>query len=74
MRSTPPEPAPETICRSPDSVALATFQPVADRADALLVGYDRAVEEHLVEVDLTADVPQRPDLDARLGADRAGSR
>ena len=27
MRSTPPDPEPETICRSPDSVALATRQP-----------------------------------------------
>ena len=27
MRSTPPDPAPDTICRSPESVALATFQP-----------------------------------------------
>ena len=27
MRSTPPEPAPDTIWRSPDSVAFATFQP-----------------------------------------------
>ena len=41
MRSTPPEPAPDTICRSPDSVAFATFQPVAHRADALRVGHDR---------------------------------
>ena len=66
MRSTPPEPAPDTICRSPESVALATFQPSPTAPTRCVVGDDRAVEEHLVEVDLAGDVPQRPDLDTGL--------
>ena len=73
MRSTPPEPAPDTICRSPDSVAPATLQPSPTVADALRVGHERAVEEHLVEVDLTADVAQRPHLDAGLVQVERGS-
>ena len=59
MRSTPPEPEPDTICRSPDSVAFATFHPSPTVAHPLAVGHARAVEEHLVEVDLAADVAQR---------------
>ena len=47
---------------------------VADLADPLRVGHTRAVEEHLVEVDLAADVAQRPDLDAGLVQVDAGSR
>ena len=74
MRSTPPDPEPETIWRSPDSVALATLPPVADVADPVRVRHPRPVEEHLVEVDLAADVPQRPHLDAGLVEVERGSR
>ena len=40
--------------------------PVVHLPDALRVGDPRVVEEHLVEVDVTRDVAERPDLDARL--------
>ena len=66
MRSTPPEPEPDTICRSPDSVALATRQPSPTSPTRWTSGTARLVEEHLVEVDLAADVAQRPHLDAGL--------
>ena len=66
MRSTPPEPAPDTIWRSPDSVALATLQPSPTSPTRCASGTTRAVEEHLVEVDLAGDVAQRPHLDAGL--------
>src|SRR5262249_21370621 len=39
---------------------------VTDRTDPLRVGDTRPLEEHLVEVDLAADVTQRPHLDAGL--------
>ena len=66
MRSTPPEPEPDTIWRSPDSVALATFQPSPTSPTRWASGTRTAVEEHLVEVDLAGDVAQRPHLDAGL--------
>ena len=74
MRSTPPEPEPDTIWRSPDSVALATRHPSPTVADPVGVGHPGAVEEHLVEVDLAADVAQRPHVDAGLVQVDAGSR
>ena len=74
MRSTPPEPAPDTIWRSPDSVAFATFHPSPTSPTRCASGTTRAVEEHLVEVDLAADVPQRPHVDARLVQVERGSR
>ena len=43
---------------------------VAGRADPVRVGDAHVVEEHLVEVDLAADVAQRPHLDARARAGR----
>ena len=66
MRSTPPEPAPDTICRSPDSVALATFQPSPISPTRCASGTTASDEEHLVEVDVAADVAQRPHVDAGL--------
>ena len=66
MRSTPPEPAPDTIWRSPDSVELATFHPAPDVTHPARVGDPGRVEEDLVEVDLTAHVAQRANLDAGL--------
>ena len=63
MRSTPPDPEPDTIWRSPASVAPATRHPSPVAADAVRVGDAHRVEEHLVEVDLAADVAQRSDLD-----------
>ena len=66
MRSTPPEPSPDTIWRSPESVAPATPPAVPHLADPLRVGNPGPIEEHLVEVDLAAEVAERADLDARL--------
>ena len=39
---------------------------VADLADPVDVGHARPVEEHLVEVDLAAEVPERSHLDPGL--------
>ena len=66
MRSTPPDPEPDTICRSPDSVAFATFQPSPISPTRCVSGTTASVEEHFVEVDLTTDMAQRPHLHARL--------
>ena len=66
MRSTPPEPAPDTICRSPESVAFATFHPSPTSPTRWSSGTTAPIEEHLVEVDLAGDVPQRPHVDAGL--------
>ena len=62
----PPDPAPATICRSLDSVAFATRQPSFTSPRRWNVGDAGLVEEHLVEVDLAADVAQRPHLDPGL--------
>ena len=70
----PPEPAPETICRSPLSVALATRHPVPTSPTRSTVRDARAVDEHLEELRLASHVPQRPYVDARLAHLRAGSR
>ena len=66
IRSTPPDPAPDTIWRSPDSVELATFHPAPTAPTRQASGTRAAFEKHLVEVDLTAHVTQRAHLDARL--------
>ena len=66
MRPMPPEPEPDTICRSLDSVACADPPAVVDLADAVRVGDARAVEEDLVELDLAGDLAQRSHLDAGL--------
>ena len=66
MRSTPPDPAPDTIWRSPDSVALATRHPSPISPTRWRVGHAGGVEVDLVEVDLAGDVGQRTDLDPGL--------
>ncbi len=66
MRSTPPDPAPDTIWRSPDSVELATFHPAPTAPTLQASGTRAAFEKHLVEVDLTTQVAQRAHLDTRL--------
>ncbi len=47
-------------------MAFATPPAVAHVADPLRVGHPGPVEEHLVEVDLAAEVAERAHLDARL--------
>ena len=67
MRSTPPDPdAPDTIGPLAGQRRVGDLPALTDLADAVLVGNDRPVEEHLVELDLAADVAQRPHLHARL--------
>ena len=66
MRSTPPDPAPDTICRSPESVALATFHPSPTSPTRCSSGTSGVIEEHLVEVDVAGDVAQRAHVDTGL--------
>ena len=66
MRSTPPEPAPDTICRSPEKRGVRHLPPRPDVAHATGVGNDGPVEEDLVEVDLASHVAQRAHLHPRL--------
>ena len=59
MRSTPPEPDPGHHLALAGQARAGHPPPVARRADQVRVGDAHAVEEHLVEVDLAADVAQR---------------
>ena len=53
--------------RSFISVAVATFQPSPTCADPVGVGDPHVGQEHLVELGLAGELPQRPDLDAGGG-------
>ena len=73
-RPLPPDPAPATICRSLDKRRARHPPAVVHVTEPLELGDARLVEEHLVELDLAADVPQRAHLDARLVHVDRGSR
>ena len=66
MRSTPPEPGARHHLPLTGQGGVGDPPAVVDLADPLRVGHPGAVEEHLVEVDLAADVAQRPDVDPGL--------
>ena len=66
MRSTPPEPEPDTIWRSPDSVALATRQPSPTSPTRCASGTRAPSRNTSLKSTSPRDVAQRPDLDAGL--------